>query len=315
MGSSQSQPNKEPVAKVMEPPAPISKEKFPTPTGHEYDAIDKIASELPNVIDDESRQQVEDYAQACDKGKGPMVACFATGEYLSLFERKHKEAAELFRNVCFRPATDKSPNGMNVDGTKAYPPACYNLGKMLMTGKGGIPYDRAEGYALLDRACQGDHGGACFLQAQILLTSPGSLGSKVPHNPAKAMELYQKTCDNGDSISCYTLAAMLLRGDRVNKQADNVSPQEARGEAPLVKRENEDSRARTGDDTPYVIRRDPLRAEKLLQQACESGAHVTSCHNLAVMYTHGDDGVPVNAEKAELYKQKTQEKINVFGGF
>jgi hypothetical protein len=67
---------------------------FCTPTGHEYDAIDKIASELPNVIDDESRQQVEDYKQACDNGKGPVVACFATGEYLSLFERKHKEAAE-----------------------------------------------------------------------------------------------------------------------------------------------------------------------------------------------------------------------------
>jgi len=46
---------------------------FPVPTGHEYDAIDRIASELPNVIDDESRQQVEDYRQACNNGKGPMV--------------------------------------------------------------------------------------------------------------------------------------------------------------------------------------------------------------------------------------------------
>jgi hypothetical protein len=46
---------------------------YPTPTGQEYDVIDKIASELPNVIDDESRQQVEDYRQACDNGKGPMV--------------------------------------------------------------------------------------------------------------------------------------------------------------------------------------------------------------------------------------------------
>ena len=75
---------------------------YPKPTGQEYDALDKIASELPNVIDDESRQQVEDYKQACDDGKGPMVACFATAEYLSLFERKHAEAAKLFQNVCFR---------------------------------------------------------------------------------------------------------------------------------------------------------------------------------------------------------------------
>jgi TPR repeat protein len=320
MGSSQSQPiTKKDVSKVMEAPIltsdPSSKSKYPTPTGHEYDAIDKIASELPNVIDDESRQQVEDYKQACDNGKGPVVACFATGEYLSLFERRHKEAADLFTNVCFRPKTDKSPNAMDVDGSKAYPPGCYNLAKMMMTGKGGIPYDRLEGYRLLDRACRGDHGGACFLQAQILLTSPDALGKGIPHDPKKAMGLYQKTCDSGDSISCYTLAAMLLRGDKIHKQADNVSPQEARGETPLTKRENEEDRARTDDDSPYVIHRDPRRAADLLTQACETGGHVTSCHNLAVMYTHGDDGVPADPEKAELYKSKTQEQIGVFGGF
>ena len=291
-----------------------SSELFPIPTGREYDAIDKIASELPNVIDDESRQQVEDYKQACDGGKGPMVACFATGEYMSLFERKHKKAAELYRNVCFRPKTDKSPNGVPIDGTMAYPAGCYNLAKMLMTGKGGIQFDRAEAYQLFDRACRGGHGGACYLQAQILCTRPGSLGKGVPHDPKKATKLYQKTCDNGDSISCYTLATMLLRGDKVNKHADNVSPQEARGEVPLEKRENEEDRSRKPDD-PYVIPRDPKRAEKLLLKACETGSHVTSCHTLAVMYTNGDDGVPVNPEKAEYFKKKTQENIDIFGGF
>ena len=80
---------------------------YPSPKGDEYDAIDKLASQLPSVIDDESRQQVEDYKQACDGGKGPMVACFSTAEFISLFERQHQEAANLYRNVCFRPATDK----------------------------------------------------------------------------------------------------------------------------------------------------------------------------------------------------------------
>lgn len=61
---------------------------YPTPTGHEYDAIDKLQAELPAIIDEESRQQVDDYIEACNDGKGPMVACFATGEYLSMFERK-----------------------------------------------------------------------------------------------------------------------------------------------------------------------------------------------------------------------------------
>lgn len=61
---------------------------YPDPSGHEYDEIDRLQAELPSIIDEESRQQVDDYIQACDNGKGPMVACFATGEYISMFERK-----------------------------------------------------------------------------------------------------------------------------------------------------------------------------------------------------------------------------------
>jgi DNA topoisomerase IA len=74
MGASQSTATKK-VSKVIEEPILHSdaKEVYPTPTGQEYDVIDKLAAELPNVIDDESRQQVEDYKQACDNGKGPMV--------------------------------------------------------------------------------------------------------------------------------------------------------------------------------------------------------------------------------------------------
>lgn len=132
---------------------------FPTPTGHEYDNIDKLQAELPSMIDEESQQQVDDYRDACNNGKGPMVACFATAEFLSMFERKHMEAFKLFENTCFRPLKDKSPNGKEVDGEKAYPPACFNLAKMLMTGKGGVPADRKRAYSVFDRACRAGHGG------------------------------------------------------------------------------------------------------------------------------------------------------------
>jgi TPR repeat protein len=244
-----------------------------------------------------------------------MVACFATAEFISLFERKHKEAAELYRNVCFRPKTDKSPNGFLVDGTKAYPAGCFNLAKMHMTMKGGVPHDNAEAYRLLDRACRGSHGGACYLQAQILCTRPGSLGPGVPHDPLKAMQLYQQNCDEGDSTSCFTLACMLLRGEHVSKTADNVSPQEARGVAPLATRENEPDRHITDEDKFYVIPRDPQRAEKLMLQACNTGFHVTACHNLVVMYTQGDDGVPIDQEKADHYAKKTESMMGQFAGF
>jgi hypothetical protein len=61
------------------------------PTGRNtapYDHLDALQEQLPTLIDEESRQQVDDYIQACDKGRGPMVACFATGEYIGMFERK-----------------------------------------------------------------------------------------------------------------------------------------------------------------------------------------------------------------------------------
>jgi hypothetical protein len=45
---------------------------FPYPTGHEYDAIDKLQAELPSIIDEESQQQVDDYKEACNDGKGPV---------------------------------------------------------------------------------------------------------------------------------------------------------------------------------------------------------------------------------------------------
>ncbi|KAL7580069.1 hypothetical protein ACA910_005054 [Epithemia clementina (nom. ined.)] len=284
-------------------------------SGKGAEELDRLVAELPSVIDDESRQQVEDYRQACDNGKGPMVACFATGEYLALFEQKHSEAAELYRNVCFRDKKDKSPNGVLIDGTKAYPAGCFNLAKMTMTGKGGVKVDNGKAYQMFDRACRAGHGGACYIQAQLLTQEPGALGPGVPFDPDKAMQLYEKNCtDLGDSVSCFTLASLLLRGVKVSLAADNVSPQEARGMESLKKRQNEQDRSRQPDET-FSVPRDPLKAERLLKIGCDRGSHVTSCHNLAVMYKQGDDGVPADEEKAKIYAKKTESMIQTFGGF
>ena len=246
---------------------------FPSPTGNEYAAIDKLQAELPNIIDEESQQQVDDYKEACDGGKGPMVACFATAEFVSMFEQKHLEAFELFENTCFRPLKDKSPNGKEVDGTKAYPPACFNMAKTLMTGKGGVPVDRDRAYQVFDRACRAGHGGACHIQAKMLLSPPGSLGKNVPYDPYKAMDLYDKVCETGDSVSCFTLATMLLRGDKINKLAKNATPQELKGEQPIINRTNEDDRSPNAKEDFEYIPRDPKRAEELLKSACRTGAH------------------------------------------
>lgn len=287
----------------------------PIPTGNEYDIMDQIQADLPSVLDDESKAQVEEYIRSCNNGKGPMVSCFSTAEYLSLFERKHADAAELYHNTCFRPAKDKSTNGVEVDGTKAYPPSCFNLAQMRMTGKGRTKFSRKEGYEFFDRACRGGHGGACYMQAKMLLSYPGSLGEGVPYNPPKAAELLKHVCEeNEDSVSCFTLATMLLRGSKVNSEADNVTPGEAQGMTELQKRENERSREKLSNDERTSLKRDPLFAEQLLQRGCSRG-HAPSCYNLAVMYTQGDEGLEKNDEKAKEYQDKTEELVKRFGGF
>ncbi|KAL7539853.1 hypothetical protein ACHAXR_009664 [Thalassiosira sp. AJA248-18] len=76
----------------------------------------------------------------------------------------------------------------------------------------------------------------------MLLSYPGSLGEDVPYDPPKAAKLLKYVCEEKeDSVSCFTLATMLLRGDKVHSDADNVSPEEACGMKELQKRENEHS--------------------------------------------------------------------------
>jgi TPR repeat protein len=98
---------------------------------------------------------------------------------------QHQEAFDLFENVCFRPLKDKSPNGKEVDKSKAYGPGCFNMAKMLMTGKGGVTADRKKAYEVFDRACRAEHGGACHIQAKMLLAPPGALGKGIPYDPYK----------------------------------------------------------------------------------------------------------------------------------
>merc|ERR1712232_1011876 len=119
--------------------------------------------------------------------------------------------------------------------------------------------DRKEGYDLFERACQGNHNPACLMQAKMLVSPPGSLGPKIPYNPNKAMQLFDHVCDQGDSIACFTLATMLLRGDLIDPNADNVTPKEARGEEQVQQRTGELDRRRKEGDTRVTIPRDPKR--------------------------------------------------------
>merc|ERR1712150_322041 len=140
------------------------------------------------------------------------------------------------------------------------------------------------------------------------------LGKDVPYNPEKAMDLFQKICNNGDAIGCFTLGTMLLRGEHIDVHAGNATPDEARGIQPIKQREGEMERSRRVDDPRKVIVRDPKRAEEVFLQGCER-SHGPSCFDLAVLYRNGDDGIPKDEDKFEYYKKKTEDLIKMFGGF
>lgn len=55
--------------------------------------------------------------------------------------------------------------------------------------------------------------------------------------------------------------------------------------------------------------RNPKLAQEFLQIACDR-YHTESCHNLAVMYHQGDEGVEPNKELFEKYKKMTLKMAN-----
>lgn len=166
MGNNPSQPQQYNQATTQSTSSDQSESSsFLKPTGREYDKIDKLAATLPKVIDDKSRAEVDEYVRACDGGKGPATACHATAEYLSNFEQNHKDAVALYENACYRnPKTslaDRYTQGCTdmEDGTKGYPPACFNLAKFRMTGRGETEFSHVEGLKNFERACKGGHPG------------------------------------------------------------------------------------------------------------------------------------------------------------
>lgn len=60
------------------------------------------------------------------------------------------------------------------------------------------------------------------------------------------------------------------------------------------------------------ISRDALKAKRFLDAGCEMG-HAPSCHNLAVMYKRGDDGIPKDEALFAKYSGMTNELVKAAG--
>lgn len=81
-------------------------------------------------------------------------------------------------------------------------------------------------------------------------------------------------CDKKDAASCYLVGSHLLR-------------------------------AKEG-------RRDAPKAKHFFERACDEG-HGPACHNLAVMFKTGDDGVPKDQALFEKYAARTKELVKARG--
>jgi TPR repeat protein len=133
------------------------------------------------------------------------------------------------------------------------------------------------------------------MQAKMIMSYPGSLGPYVPYDVPKAAELLKFVCEEKeDSVSCFTLATMLLRGNKVDSEGDNVTPMEARGETALQKRTNEANREKLKSNKRTSLPRDPIFAQQ------SQGI---------------DEGIEKDEEKTIEYQQKTEELVKRFGGF
>ena len=58
--------------------------------------------------------------------------------------------------------------------------------------------------------------------------------------------------------------------------------------------------------------RDAVQAKTYLETACADG-HAPACHNLAVMFRKGDDGVPADAELFDRYAKRTRALVEAAG--
>ncbi|MFZ1741568.1 MAG: tetratricopeptide repeat protein [Pontixanthobacter sp.] len=94
-----------------------------------------------------------------------------------------------------------------------YAPACANLGYSLARGI-GIDQDTERGIALLETACAGKAGRACFILSALFDVHEGD---PIREDPARANAALERGCDLGDSDSCLNLGYHYREGYGVDR--------------------------------------------------------------------------------------------------
>ena len=171
----------------------------------------------------------------------------------------------------------------NCDDRK-YAASCFNLGRLLLAGRGG-DVDEASAKRRFHQACDHPSGPGCH-HLGLLYYKQG--------DKATGRKFLSKACDLRDAESCYIIGSNLLK----------IKPDSS---------ETTTSRFsiagwRRRPDPP----RDVLKAQACLEIACDEG-YAPACHNLAVLFKHGDDGVEPDNEKFQVFAKRTNDLVQAAG--
>ncbi len=88
--------------------------------------------------------------------------------------------------------------------------ACATLGGALLTGKPPVEKDLGRGFALVQRACDGDVMEACTMTATAYEAGLKQGGFSLPRDLEKGKSLYTKACDRKIAEACAALGTFYL---------------------------------------------------------------------------------------------------------
>jgi TPR repeat protein len=276
-------------------------------------------------------QRLTAFKSDCDNGS--VIACHSLAEFTSVVMEDFEGAYAIFNKGCYveremkeSVASGKSLGQGTVRGTDPkdgkssailYPPSCFNLGRHYLIGK-GVKRDDVQAYDAFNRGCTvGNHLPSCHHLSIMLLDDTQEEKKTVKKLKAdinRAAVLLEESCvEGGDQESCYMVGGLFLKGKSSTPPAA-VAP----AVAPIVAADGSTAPAPLISIPPKpfnddLLKKDALRASKFYDVACKSG-HAPSCFNLAVMFKHGDVGIPADEKKFEKYKGMTETLVQQGGG-
>ncbi|XP_030747658.1 cytochrome c oxidase assembly factor 7 homolog [Sitophilus oryzae] len=205
----------------------------------------------------QSESEVKQYVQnlgteyrfGCYSEKKPEV-CHLLADFLEAIKKDYEKAGKVYKNNCdeykyaksclkyggysligkgglkanYHTAYDYYEKGCNLDE----PSACFNQGLLLITQneQHGLKQDIVKGLHLLEKACSGLNGVACYYLSGLYITGAKNghkVGDKsvkefdVPRNMKKAFQYALEGCNLGNMYSCANVSQMYAKGDGTEK--------------------------------------------------------------------------------------------------